>query len=109
MNTLINIGSNSEISACLSPALLLPVLVGLGNGPESVVGYLDAWLASMCASPACSSDALSALVNNVTNGCSVEYGLPQVKQTLDFVQKNYQTARKVVCLKECVYDCLTFG
>jgi len=106
MNTLISIGQNPEVGACLKPALLLPILVGAGNGPESVIGYVDAWLGSMCGSPACSDGTLNAVVANVTKGCSAEFGLGQAQQTLDFV-KNYQTARKVACLKDGQVNCVT--
>ncbi|RDB26402.1 hypothetical protein Hypma_006878 [Hypsizygus marmoreus] len=107
MTTLMNIGNNPEVAACLAPSSLLPVLIGAGNGPESVVSPVDTWLASMCASPACSSDTLTAVINNVTTGCSVEFGLPQAQQSLDYVLKNYRTIRKVVCLKDGQTNCAT--
>ncbi|KAF8072044.1 hypothetical protein FPV67DRAFT_915738 [Lyophyllum atratum] len=107
MNTLIDIGQNAEIGACLKPALLLPILVGVGNGPESVIGYMDTWLASMCGSPACSDNALNAVVTNITKGCSVEFGLGPVQETLEFVKTNYRTARRVACLKDGQVNCVT--
>jgi hypothetical protein len=107
MNTLINIGQNPDVGVCLKPASLLPILIGLGNGPESMIGYLDTWLASMCGSPSCSDDTLNAVVTNLTNGCSAEFSLPQVQQSLNFVKANYKTARKVACLKDGQVSCVT--
>ncbi|KAG5651750.1 hypothetical protein H0H81_007603 [Sphagnurus paluster] len=99
--------ANTEVATCLQPQLLLPILVGVGNGGDSIIGYLDTWLTGMCGAPACSNDTLNAVITNVTSGCSAEFGLPQVQQTLDLVQKGYATARKVACLKDGSVNCLT--
>jgi len=107
VNTLVDLGLNPDVGACLQPAYLLPILIGVGNGPESVIGYVDAWLASTCASPACSDATLNTVITNVTNGCSAEFGLSQGQQTLDFIKTNYQTARKVACLKDGPVNCVT--
>jgi hypothetical protein len=107
MTTLMNIAGNPQVQACLTPNLLLPVLVGLGNGPQSVVDPINSWVTSMCALPACSSDTLSGIVNNVTAGCQDEFGLPGVQQTLNFVKTNYLTTRKVMCLAEGGVNCVT--
>ncbi|KAG6864688.1 hypothetical protein C0991_007899, partial [Blastosporella zonata] len=104
MKSLMLIGQNSEASTCLKPAQLFPVMVGAGNGPESVIGYLDTWLGSMCGAPACSDNLLYEVLTNLTRDCSEEFGLggpaAQVTQTIATLQAGYQTARKVACLKD---------
>lgn len=107
MTTLMNIATNPEIAGCLAPDLLIPILVGAGNSADSVVSPMDAWVTSLCASPACSTTVLTSLVNNVTAGCSEEYALPDVQITLNFVEKNYPTFRDVMCLKQGSTNCVT--
>jgi len=96
------VASNPEIANCLAPNLLLPILVGAGNGPDSVINPVDAWISGMCAQPACSDTALTTLINNVTAGCSAEWGLPGVQTVVGTVKQSYATFRSVVCLKEYV-------
>ncbi|KAG6915760.1 hypothetical protein DXG01_009997 [Tephrocybe rancida] len=104
MNSLLAIGQNAEAQTCLKPAQLLPVLIGAGNGPESVIGYMDTWLGSMCGAPACSDDTLYLVLNNLTRDCSDEFGLggtaPEMQKTIATLQAGYKTARKVACLKD---------
>ncbi|KAG6832833.1 hypothetical protein H0H92_009452 [Tricholoma furcatifolium] len=93
---------NADARACIKPSSLLPVLVGMGNGPESIVGYLDTWLGDMCAAPACSDATLSAVITNLTNSCSDEFGLDSssMQQTISSFQAGYQTYRDVACLRD---------
>lgn len=107
MNTLMNIANTYEISQCLAPNLLLPILVGAGNTQDSIIPSVDAWLGAMCAAPPCSTNAMSAFSQNITAGCSAEFDLPDFKTTVDMVTKNYWTARKVVCLKDGQTNCAT--
>lgn len=103
MTTLMNVGANPDVAACLSPSALLPVLVGAGNGNDSIIAPVDAWVTSMCASPACSTATLSQVIKDVSAGCSAEFGSVSsgdIQTTIDLVTKTYATARKVVCLKE---------
>ncbi|KAG5645544.1 hypothetical protein DXG03_005819 [Asterophora parasitica] len=106
MNTLMELQSNKDVSACLAPSLLVPILVGLGNGPDSVIGYTDAWLKAMCGAPACSEYTLNTVVSKVNGGCSAEFGVASAQATLDFVKKGYKTARKVACLKDGEVNCV---
>lgn len=96
------VANNPEIANCLAPNLLLPILIGAGNGADSVINPVDAWVSGMCAQPACSDNALTALVNNITAGCSAEWSLPGVQTTVNTVKQSYATFRSVVCLKEYV-------
>ncbi|KAG6828509.1 hypothetical protein H0H87_001755, partial [Tephrocybe sp. NHM501043] len=114
LNSLMLIGQNAEASTCLKPAQLLPVLVGAGNGPDSVIRYLDTWLGSMCGAPACSDVTLYGVLNNLTRDCSAEFGLggtaAQMQQTITALKTGYKTARNVACLKDTNSDgvnCLT--
>lgn len=102
MNTLMAIGQDPAARTCLKPAQLLLVMVGAGDGPESVVGYLDTWLGSMCSAPACSDDTLTSVLQNLTASCSDEFGLSssRVQQMISTVTAGYQTVRKVACLEE---------
>jgi len=107
---LMNVASNPEATKCLNPSMLLPIVIGAGNGQDSMIPFVDNWVTGMCAMPACSSDTLSAVVNNITAGCSNELGLPpkeQASQTVAVVQKYYATARKVLCLKDGDTMCAT--
>ena len=97
-----NVASNPEIANCLAPNLLLPILIGAGNSADSVITPVDAWLTGMCAQPACSDTAITALINNVTAGCSAEWALPGVQTTVNTVKQSYAVFRNVVCLKEYV-------
>jgi hypothetical protein len=45
---------------------------------------------------------LNSIVKDVTAGCSAEFGLPQVQDTLNAVTQGYATFRSSVCLKEYV-------
>jgi len=109
MNTLMNIASNFEITQCLAPNQLLPIIVGAGAGKshDSVVPPIDSWLNAMCASAPCSTNVIQALATNLTTGCSTEFDLTDAKTTVDFISKNYWTARKVVCLKDGQSRCTT--
>jgi len=83
--------------------MLLPILFSAGSGTDSMVEPFDSWLTGVCASRACSSNTLSAVVNNLTDSCAAEFGLPpkdQVSKTVEIVQKYAATARKVMCLAE---------
>ena len=106
MNTLLAIGNNPDAS-CIAPNLLLPILVGAGNSGDSVVSPIDAWITGMCGQPACSSDVLGSIIKNVTAGCSAEFGLPQVQDTLNAVTQGYATFRSSVCLKDGQTNCVT--
>jgi len=107
LNTLMNIASNYEISQCLAPNLLMPILIGAGNTQDSLVSPLDTWLGAMCGAPPCSTNTVSALATNLTAGCSKEFDLGEVQSVVNFVSQNYWTARKVVCLKDGQTNCVT--
>jgi len=107
LNTLMNIASNSEISQCLAPSLLFPILVGAGNTQDSLIGPIDTWLGAMCGAPPCSTTTISALATNLTAGCSTEFDLGEAQSVVSFVSQNYWTARKMVCLKDGQTNCVT--
>jgi hypothetical protein len=109
MNTLMDIATTYEITQCLAPNLLLPILVGAGAGKsqDSIIPPVDNWLNAMCASAPCSTGAIQALASNLTAGCSTEFDFGDVKTTMDFISNNYWTARKVGCLKDGTTRCTT--
>jgi hypothetical protein len=109
MNTLMNIATTYEITQCLAPNLLLPIIVGAGTGKshDSVIPPVDGWLNAMCASAPCSTGAIQALASNLTAGCSTEFDLTDAQTTMNFLTQHYWTARKVGCLKDGQTRCTT--
>ncbi|KAF9466521.1 hypothetical protein BDZ94DRAFT_1251125, partial [Collybia nuda] len=110
MTALMNVGANPDVAACLNPSALLPILVGAGNGNDTIIAPVDAWVTGMCGSPACSTATLSQVIKDVSAGCAAEFGSSSsadVQQMIDLVTKSYTTARKVLCLKEADTLCVT--
>ncbi|KAF7983310.1 hypothetical protein HWV62_22990 [Athelia sp. TMB] len=101
--TLENILASPD-AACLNPSGLVAAVAG-ANANTSVITPLNSWLTGLCAQPACSNSTLSAVVANVTSGCSAELataGLNNIDAgTLTtYVQEFYPAVRQAVCLKD---------
>jgi hypothetical protein len=109
MNTLMSIATNYEITQCMAPNQLLPILVGAGQGKskDSIISPVDSWLNAMCSSAPCSTGTIQAMAQNLTAGCSAEFDLSDSKSAVDFISNNYWTARKVICLKDGSNRCTT--
>lgn len=82
-------------------------LLGLAatSGNTSVVPTFNTWLTGLCSKPACSNQTISALVQNVTSGCSSElsslgFGNVDASELTALVETAYPTVRKVFCLAE---------
>ncbi|KAI3618582.1 hypothetical protein WG66_016504 [Moniliophthora roreri] len=127
-SALASVASNPEAGACLAPAQLVSIVAGDGN--SSIVEPIDAWLNSsvfneiidylfsdqshhrVCAVAPCNNETISAIVTNVTAGCTRElslfgYDSSQNAAIIATVQQVYPTARKVVCLKDGNTNCVT--
>ncbi|EEB93149.1 hypothetical protein MPER_08239, partial [Moniliophthora perniciosa FA553] len=72
-NALASVASNPEAGACLAPAQLVSIVAGGEN--NSVVEPINAWLNTVCAAAPCNNETLSAIVTNVTAGCTTELSL----------------------------------
>ncbi|TFK44824.1 hypothetical protein BDQ12DRAFT_717973 [Crucibulum laeve] len=102
----------SPEAACLNPSAFLSFFVGTD---KSIPDTIDNWLSGLCASGSCSSESLTAVVTNVTQGCTQDLSnagvnISSLQSTItDIVQQAYPTARKVVCLKDNAADklCVT--
>jgi hypothetical protein len=95
---------NSPDAACLNPGALLSFFVG---NQQSVPATVDNWLTGLCAAGACPDETIASVITNVTTGCSEDlasFGVSTdiAQQIIPIAQQVYPTARKVVCLKECV-------
>lgn len=104
-NALTGIATNPDAAACLAPGSLVQIIAGGAN--TSIVGPINTWLTNVCSAPACSNDTISAVVQNVTTGCSNELsglGLSSdmIPSITSLIQQYYPTARQVICLKQCV-------
>jgi len=108
---LTGIATNPDAAACLSPGPLVPIFLGSGN--TSIVGPIDTWVTSVCASQPCSNTTLAAIVANVTSGCGTELSAFGYTSSIsndmiaNVVEQFYPTVRKVVCLKTSNENCVT--
>ncbi|PPQ65669.1 hypothetical protein CVT26_000301 [Gymnopilus dilepis] len=109
-NALTGIATNPDAAACLAPGSLVQIIAGGAN--TSIVGPINTWLTNVCSAPACSNDTISAVVQNVTTGCSNELsglGLSSdmIPSITSLIQQYYPTARQVICLKQGDTNCIT--
>ncbi|PIL34109.1 hypothetical protein GSI_03820 [Ganoderma sinense ZZ0214-1] len=107
----------SSDATCLNAQALLGLATTTNNA--SVVPTLNTWLTGLCAKPACSNQTLSAVVSNLTSGCSTELsslglGSIDASELTALVETAYPTVRKVACLADtkqnnelCVTEFLT--
>lgn len=65
----------------------------------------DASISQPCQKSTCSKATIETFVSNVTTGCASDLSaagityLPAMKQ---YAKQDYDTARQILCLKECV-------
>lgn len=107
-------------TSCLNPSGLVSVVAAVSNSSStSLVGPLNTWLTGLCSQPLCSNATLSALVTNVTSGCSNELeevglGISDPATFTALVEQFYPAVRQAFCLKDtssssqlCVNELLT--
>ncbi|KAJ7703072.1 hypothetical protein B0H17DRAFT_1041500 [Mycena rosella] len=89
------VAANTDANACLSFSSLFTVVI---QSNASIITPVDSWLKSLCSAAPCSNATLSAVVTNVTAGCSAE---------LSLVEQYYPTARNILCLTDSGTNCIT--
>ncbi|KZP34161.1 hypothetical protein FIBSPDRAFT_846265 [Athelia psychrophila] len=93
-------------TACLNPSGLVSIVGAVSNSSStSLVGPLNTWLTGLCAQPQCSNATLSALVTNITTGCSTELnaaglGVSDPASLTALVEQYYPAVRQAACLKD---------
>ncbi|KAK7005623.1 hypothetical protein R3P38DRAFT_3038608 [Favolaschia claudopus] len=108
-SALTGVATNQEANACLSVSSLLTTVFQTN---ASIVPPIDNWLKQLCSSAPCSNATLSAVVTNITNGCSAELSTANSTGTsasmlTPLVEQYYSTARKIVCLTDSGTNCIT--
>jgi hypothetical protein len=66
-------------------------------------------LKSLCSVAPCSNATLSAVVSNITTGCSAELASSTISASslTPYVEQYYATARKIICLTDSGTNCVT--
>ncbi|KAJ6625512.1 hypothetical protein B0H10DRAFT_2001654 [Mycena sp. CBHHK59/15] len=106
---LTQVAANKDANACLGVSSLLSVVL---QSNASIITPVDNWLKSLCAAPTCSNATLSAVVTNVTTGCSAELSSAggsdgTASSITGLVEQYYPTARQIVCLTDSGTNCVT--
>jgi hypothetical protein len=100
--TLLNM-LGSPAAQCLNPSALLSLATASPNA--SVISPVDNWLTGLCAQAPCTNSSLSAVVTNITSGCSTELSsfgvsISNPSQIINIVEEAYPTIRQAACLKD---------
>jgi len=106
----------SPDAQCLNPSALLSLATSSSN--SSLIGPMTNWLQGVCSQAPCTNDSLSAVVTNVTSGCSSDLatiGLTESNpsELITLVEQFYPAVRQVACLKDnsanqlCIPELLT--
>jgi hypothetical protein len=94
-STIASLLQDSTISSCLGVADFEAIAQLIqNNSTASLVTPLNKWLVDVCSAPACSTDTLTSAATQLSTGCGFQ--IPQA------VLAYYPTARKALCLQECV-------
>jgi hypothetical protein len=97
---LTNIATDSAASNCLNPGALLNIVT---SPDDSIINPIDNWLTGLCSAGPCSDDTLSAVLKNVSQGCSTELNTMSVSlddNAQNQIKQVYPTAREVICTKD---------
>jgi len=100
--TLLNMLGSPD-AQCLNPSALLSLATN--SGSSSIISPIDNWLTGLCAQAPCTNSSLSAVVTNVTSGCSTDLSslglsMGNPSQIITIVQEAYPTVRQAACLKD---------
>jgi len=106
----------SPDAQCLNPSALLSLATSSSN--SSLIGPMTNWLQGLCSQAPCTNSSISAVVTNVTSGCSSDlasFGLTESNpsELITLVEQFYPALRQVGCLKDnsanqlCVPELLT--
>lgn len=99
------LSADADAKACFDPAPLVSMITDPNFVNISIVDPISTWLTSLCGLGSCSNATLSAIVTNVTTGCSSElssfgYDSNTAASVIALLQQGYPVARKLVCLQE---------
>ncbi|CAK5281591.1 unnamed protein product [Mycena citricolor] len=108
-SALSQVAANPDANACLSVSSLFATVL---SPNASIITPVDNLLKSLCAAAPCSNATLSAVVANVTNGCSAELSMAPSSSTSSatltaLVEQYYPTVRQMVCLSDSGTNCIT--
>jgi len=100
---------NPDASACLSIGSLLAAAL---QPNASIITPVDNWLKAMCSAAPCSNATLSAVITNITTGCSAELASTDstdasASTLTPLVEQYYPMARQIVCLTDSGTNCIT--
>ncbi|KAJ7045642.1 hypothetical protein C8F04DRAFT_1206487 [Mycena alexandri] len=103
------VAANSDANACLSVSSLLTIAI---QPNSSIITPVDNWLKALCSAAPCSNATLSAIVSNITTGCSAELASADSSETsaanlTPMVEQYYAVARQMVCLTDSGTNCIT--
>ncbi|KAJ7783305.1 hypothetical protein B0H16DRAFT_488914 [Mycena metata] len=103
------LAADSDANACLSVSTLLTIAI---QPNSSIITPVDNWLKALCSAAPCSNATLSAIVSNITTGCSTELASANSSETsaatiTPIVQQYYAVARQMVCLTDSGTNCIT--
>ncbi|KAJ7924937.1 hypothetical protein B0H13DRAFT_1976805 [Mycena leptocephala] len=105
---LTGVATNPDANACLSVSSLLTTVL---QPNSSIITPVGSWLKTLCSAAPCSNATLSAVVTNITTGCSAELSSADSSDTsastlIPLVEQYYATARKIICLTDSGTNCI---
>ncbi|KAJ7076371.1 hypothetical protein B0H15DRAFT_599593 [Mycena belliarum] len=108
-SALTQVAGNADANACLSISSLISTVI---QSNSSIVTPVDNMLKALCAAAPCTNATLSAIVTNITTGCSTELSstgssAPSASTLTTLVQQYYPTVRNIVCLTDSGTNCIT--
>ncbi|KAJ7188110.1 hypothetical protein C8R46DRAFT_1023577 [Mycena filopes] len=106
---LTGVAANTDANACLSVSSLLTLAI---QPNASIITPVDNWLKALCSAAPCSNATLSAIVANITTGCSTELASANSSESsadtlTPLVEQYYAVARQMVCLTDSGTNCIT--
>ncbi|KAJ7072215.1 hypothetical protein C8F01DRAFT_1243288 [Mycena amicta] len=101
-NALTSVATNTDANACLGVSALTSAFLQVNS---SFIPQVENLVNTLCAAQPCSNTTLSAVVANITNGCSTELSAAGSSDSTTatvtgLVQQYYSVARQIVCLKD---------
>ncbi|KAJ6499176.1 hypothetical protein C8R45DRAFT_106585 [Mycena sanguinolenta] len=107
-SALTGVAANSDANACLSISSLIATFV---NPNASIITPVNNMLNALCSAAPCSNATLSAVVTNITTGCSAELSSGgssvSASEITTLVEQYYTTARNILCLTDSGTNCIT--
>lgn len=100
----LNILGNVDASNCLNTVGFATAVGKIGTNNSAVQPATD-WIAGICAQGPCSNNTITAVMRNLTSGCSDELNkagviMTNVSAVIESVKTGYSGTRKALCLKD---------